>query len=95
MAFGMKDIKANPTFFAAMIVAIIGIIVAAYGKFRKSPSKAIQYGGLALMIGALLVAAISHFRKGQTLPPDNGDGNDPTRRGPPVGTGFSGVTTPL
>lgn len=94
MGFGIEDIKANPTFFAAIIVAVIGIVIAAYGHFAKK-TKWITFTGIGVMVAALLVAVISHFRKGQA--PENGTaGRCPTNTvGPPTGTASTGVSTPL
>ena len=90
MAFGMADIKANPTFWGALIVAVIAIVIAAYGHF-KAEKKWITFTGVGLMVGALLVAVISHFRVG--LPPANGTlgGRCPTNTtGPPTGAATGG-----
>lgn len=82
----VEDIQKNPTFFGAVIVAVIAIIIAAYGQFKTPKSKMITYSGVALMIGALLVAAISHFY----VPPAPVNGNGTTSRTacpPGAGTG--------
>lgn len=87
MAFKFEDIKANPVFWGALIVAVIGIIIAAYGHFSKK-QKWITFTGLGVMVAALLVAVIAHFRIGMA-PPANGTlgGRCPTNStGPPTRT---------
>lgn len=86
MALTFADIKANPVFWAALIVAVIGIIIAAYGKFAKK-EKWVTFTGVGIMVAALLVAVIAHFRLG--MAPANGTlgGRCPTNTtGPPTGT---------
>lgn len=90
MGFGFEDIKADPTFFAALIVAVIGIIIAAYGHFAKK-TKWITFAGLGVMVAALLVAGIAYFRR--KVPENgNGNGNGTAGRRPPAGS-LTGTAT--